>query len=333
MRKFQLAGILKRHDLCKRRDEERYGVQRRRLPRCRPAGEDAGLGVLDRKPEEGDTERREGVPLDEICWRDRLLAELAYRERRTVGGHLRPERHLYTRSVGHRGIQHRFCDRYVFAGPLRKLRDERVQFGGVMVGEARPHRFVCRMVNKDRAVHAVAGYILDILVVHHRIDQPVAEELFLNVVEDLLPFRRKKVDTVVGDDGVCRFPERFFRRITVEVAGGDVERLKEALLDLYEEFLFAGRESGLDDTVGVLVGCAIVDHPDVGVRLVHRVELDLLHPRRRPHGEIDERSMECRVVLLDNLPDRRMELLKEPESGLRLRFRRDRDLGHGKRGG
>ncbi|KAF5032282.1 hypothetical protein DSECCO2_618900 [anaerobic digester metagenome] len=88
------------------------------------------------------------------------------------------------------------------------------------------------MVDEYRAPHAVAGYILDILVVHHRVDQAVAEELLLHVIEDLLPPRRGKADPVIGDDRVCRTPERLFRRVAGEIAGGDVERLKKAFFDL-----------------------------------------------------------------------------------------------------
>ncbi len=170
---------------------------------------------------------------------------------------------------------------------------------------------------------------------HHRVDQPVAEELLLHVIEDLLPPGRLEADPVIGDDGVRRVPERLPCLIAGEVPGGDVERLKEALLDLPEEFLFTGREHGFEDIVGVLVRRAVVSHPDIGIRLVHRVEFDLLQSRRRPHREVDERPVEDRVVLLDHLHSlREVEPLEEPEPGLRDVLNRDLRgrRGRGKRG-
>ncbi|KAF5032283.1 hypothetical protein DSECCO2_618910 [anaerobic digester metagenome] len=79
------------------------------------------------------------------------------------------------------------------------------------------------------------------------------------------------------------------------------------------------------------MGCAVVGHPDVGVRLVHRVELDLLDSRCRSQREIDERSVNREVVLLDGLPGGRVEFFEEPKPGLYLRFCRDRSPRRGER--
>ena len=43
----------------------------------------------------------------------------------------------------------------------------------------------------------------------------------------------------------------------------------------------------------------VVDDPDVGVGLVDRIEFDLLDPRRRGEGEVDEGAVETGVVRLD----------------------------------
>ncbi|KAF5033485.1 hypothetical protein DSECCO2_606230 [anaerobic digester metagenome] len=114
---------------------------------------------------------------------------------------------------------------------------------------------------------------------HHRVDQPVAEELLLDVIENLLAPEWVEADPIVGDDRVCRTAERYPCFIAGEVTGRDAERLKEPFFDLQEEFVLSGGEHGLDDLIGVLMRRAVVGHPDIGIRFVHRVELDLLHPR------------------------------------------------------
>ncbi len=200
-----------------------------------------------------------------------------------MGGHLRAERHLDTRPIAHRGVQHRFSNRDVLPGPLREFGNKRVEFRRVVVEKVRLHRFVCGVVDEDWAVHAVARDILDVLVVHHRVDQSVAEELLLHVIQNLLPPHRIKMDPVIGDDSVCRVAKRFACRLACEVTGGDIERLKETLLDLQEEFPLRRREFRLKHTVGVLMGCAVVDDPDVGVWFVYRVEFDLFHSRGGAH--------------------------------------------------
>ncbi len=155
------------------------------------------------------------------------------------------------------------------------------------------------------------------------------------MVEHLLPPGRRDVDPVIGNDCVRCITKRLQGFVASEIPGGDVERFKEAFLDLLEEFQFTGREHRLDDTVGVFARRAVVGYPDIGIRLVHRVEFNLLQSRRRSHREIDERTVERRVVFLDRLRGlRKMEFREEPESGLRSLVGRSRLCrSRSKRGG
>ncbi len=169
------------------------------------------------------------MPLDKVGRRDGFVLELPDGERGAMGCHFGPKRHLDTRTVLHGGVEYRFGNRDVLAGPLGKLRDKRVELFGIIIGKRGLHRFVTRVERKDGRIDPVARDILDILVMHDRIDKTIAKEVLVHVVMDLLPLDRRETDPEVLDDVITGIPELLFGLIRREVLCVDVERLKKPL--------------------------------------------------------------------------------------------------------
>ena len=153
------------------------------------------------------------MPFDEICRGDRLILELTDGEGGAVGGYFLPERHLDTGSIAHGCIEDRFCNRDILAGTLGEFCDKGVELLCIVVHQRSLHRFVTGMECKYWRVDTVAGNILDIFVMHDRIDQAVAKEIFVHVIEDLLTLDRAELDPEICQDIIDRIPElapRFF---------------------------------------------------------------------------------------------------------------------------
>lgn len=91
------------------------------------------------------------------------------------------------------------------------------------------------MIDEYSAADTITGDILDILVMHNGIDQTIAKELPLHLVEDFLPADRIEADPIISDDRVNRITQHPARLLAAEVPAGDIEGLKEALPDLLEE--------------------------------------------------------------------------------------------------
>ena len=183
-------------------------------------------------------------------------------------------------------------------GPLGEFRDKRVEFFRGMVCQRGLHRFVTGVEREEGGMDAIARDILDILVVHDRIDQAVAEEILVHVVVDLLFLGRGEPDAEILHDIVCCDPQFLPRLFPGEVFCIDIERVEQALLELLQEVLFRFGQDGLEHLVGIFVGGVVVDDPYIGIRLIDRVHLHLLDTGLGVEGEVDERAVLLGVVLL-----------------------------------
>ena len=114
----------------------------------------------------------------------------------------RAKRHLDTRAVLHGSIEDRFCNRDVLAGPLGEFRDERVEILGSVVGKRGLHGFVTGMEGKERGMHAIARDILDIFVVHDRVDETVSKEILVHVVVQFLLCHGIELEAVIRENVV-----------------------------------------------------------------------------------------------------------------------------------
>jgi hypothetical protein len=110
-----LASILDRDDLCKRRYEKGDRVERCGLSRRGAADEEQTFVVLDRHPEVDELVDVEGLCLHQFDGREGRLAELSDRERCTPGGDLAAEGELQPRTVGEGCIHKRAPYRDVLA--------------------------------------------------------------------------------------------------------------------------------------------------------------------------------------------------------------------------
>ena len=82
-------------------------------------------------------------------------------------------------------------------------------------------------------MNTVARDILDIFVVHDRVDQAVAKEVLVHVVEDLFTLDRGQFDTEIPHDVVAatrNLPLCFLFR---DIFCIDIERFKQAFLQFF----------------------------------------------------------------------------------------------------
>ena len=201
----------------------------------------------------------------------------------------------------------------VFAGFLREFYDEGVEDGGAFVDNAGLHGLILGVEDEDGDVESVAGYVLDVFVVHDGVYETFAHEIADYVIDyffavadgELKPVVLDYVADFVAQDAACLIFGEVFRV--------DIQSLKEPLHNLLPEFFKRRVESRLKDVVHILV-CAFVEgDSDICAGFVDAVYLDLLNAVAAAELQIDERSVNFRVILLSLSLD---ECLCESEESL-----------------
>ncbi len=87
------------------------------------------------------------------------------------------------------------------------------------------------MEREDRRVHTVARDILDVLVMHDRVNKAISQEVLVHVVVQLLFLHGSEPDAIILEDVICRLPEFMPCLLAGDVLGVDVEGLKKTFLD------------------------------------------------------------------------------------------------------
>ena len=119
--------------------------------------------------------------------------------------------------------------------------------------------------------------VLDLAVGHRHVDDPVADEVPFEVVEDPALRRRARGDLPL-EELVVDHPAQLAALRLRGRAPGAARSRRSGRPSAVEELLLDLRERRLDHLVEVLVALVVVGDADVGEALADRVELELLEP-------------------------------------------------------
>ncbi len=146
---------------------------------------------------------------------------------------------------------------------------EQVQFV-LGKGDIGLQRLVVPMIDIDRHIMAVAGDILDIRILHQRIDLTVAEKVAVDIVLDLAPGERFQLEIIIVDHRLGRLREECLL-ILIELIRTDRDHPEKDVLDVLERLLLILVQLRFEHPI-MKTPCLLIAHdPDMDTFITHRI--------------------------------------------------------------